>query len=60
VLVLWTVGYGRYQKRRGERLAAAAAAPDAAAASADAHDVPSANQTGPEKLPAERPRPERP
>jgi len=37
LLVLWTVGYGRYQKRRGERLAAAAAASAAAAAaSADA------------------------
>jgi intracellular septation protein A len=36
VLVLWTVGYGRYQKRRGERQAAAAAAAAAAADSADA------------------------
>ena len=26
VLIAWTVGYGRYQKRKGERLAAAAAA----------------------------------
>jgi hypothetical protein len=60
VLVLWTVGYGRYHKRRGERLAAAAAAASAAAARADAHDVPSGNQPAPETLPAERPRPERP
>ncbi len=33
VLTAWTVGYGRYHKRQGERLAAAAAA------RADAHDV---------------------
>jgi hypothetical protein len=39
VLTLWTVGYGRYQRRQGERLAAAyAAAADAAEAdSGDAH-----------------------
>jgi hypothetical protein len=30
-LTAWTVGYGRYQKRKGERLAAAAAAAAAAA-----------------------------
>jgi len=51
-LCVWTVGYGRYQKRQGERLAAAAAA---AAASADAHDVPPGNQPAPETLLAERP-----
>ena len=54
VLAAWTVGYGRYQKRRRERLAAAATAP------ASAHDVHPGNQPAPETLPAERPRPERP
>jgi hypothetical protein len=59
VLCVWTVGYGRYQKRRGERLAAAAPATAAAAAataaaaaataaaaadSGDTHDVPPGNQ----------------
>lgn len=29
VLMAWTFGYGQYQKRKGERLAAAAAAPSA-------------------------------
>jgi hypothetical protein len=37
VLTAWTVGYGRYQKRTGEQLAAAA---EAAAAAADAADRP--------------------
>jgi intracellular septation protein A len=71
VLVLWTVGYGRYQKRRGERLAAAAATSaaraDAAAAGTDtaparaaANEVPPGNQPPPGILPAERPGPERP
>ena len=32
VLIAWTVGYGRYQKRQGERMAAAGAAAYAAAA----------------------------
>jgi hypothetical protein len=60
VLVLWTVGYGRYQKRRGERLAAAAAPAGAVSADgADAPDVPSGDQPA-ETLPAEGPRPERP
>jgi hypothetical protein len=58
VLVLWTVGYGRQQKRRGERLAAAAAA--RADANTDARDVPVGNQAAPETLPAKGPRPERP
>jgi hypothetical protein len=31
VLIAWTLGYGRYQKRKGERLAAAAAAAQAPA-----------------------------
>jgi hypothetical protein len=41
VLTLWTVGYGRYQRRQGERLAAAyaAAAARADAAEADAGDA---------------------
>ena len=55
-LCVWTVGYGRYQKRRGERLAAAAAA----AASGDTHDVQPGNQPAPETLPAERPGQARP
>jgi intracellular septation protein A len=54
VLVLWTVGYGRYQKRRGERLAAAAVA------RAGAQNAPPGNQPAPKTLPAERPSPERP
>lgn len=38
VLIAWTVGYGRYQKSQGERLAAAyAAAAKAAEADADPH-----------------------
>ena len=60
VLVLWTVGYGRHQKRRGERQAAANATATTAAARADAHDVPPDNESSPETLPAERPRRERP
>jgi hypothetical protein len=35
VLTAWTVGYGRYQKRKGEQLAAAAEAAAAAAATGD-------------------------
>jgi len=54
VLAAWTVGYGRYHKRQGERLAAAAAA------RADPHDVHPGNQSPPDSLPDERPRPERP
>ncbi len=46
VLIAWTVGYGRYQKRKGERLAAAAAA------RAGAQAVPAEAR--------QRPRPERP
>jgi intracellular septation protein A len=53
-LVAWTVGYGRYSKRQGERRAAAVVA------RAGAHDVHPGNQPAPEILPAERPRPERP
>jgi hypothetical protein len=34
MLAAWTVGYGRYRKRQGERLAAVAAA------RADGHDAP--------------------
>ncbi|MGH3123555.1 MAG: VC0807 family protein, partial [Streptosporangiaceae bacterium] len=49
VLIAWTVGYGGYQKRRGERLAAAAAG------RADAHDVHPGNQPAPETLPARTP-----
>ena len=64
VLVLWTVGYGRYQKRRGERLAAtsaaAAAGTDTAPARAAANEVPPGNQPPPDILPAGRPGPERP
>jgi len=67
VLVLWTIGYGRYQKRRGERLAAeataaaaAASAAAASAASADARDVPSGNQSATGSSAAEGPGPERP
>jgi hypothetical protein len=48
VLIAWTLGYGRYQKRKGERLAAAAAA------GTGAQEVP------PEARHTERPRPERP
>jgi hypothetical protein len=48
VLTAWTIGYGRYQKRKGERLAAAAAA------RAGAQEVPA------DALPTERPGPERP
>jgi hypothetical protein len=58
VLCVWTAGYGRYHKRRGERLAAAAAA--RADANTDARDAPPGNQLAPEILPAERSRPERP
>jgi hypothetical protein len=58
VLVLWTVGYGRQQKRRGERLAAEAAA--RADANTDARDMPAGNQAAPETLLAEGPRPELP
>ena len=47
----WTVGYGRYSKRRAIRLATAAAA--------GAHDVRPGNVSSPEGLPAERPLPER-
>jgi hypothetical protein len=39
LLCVWTVGYGRYQKRRGERLAAAAADGPAAADAAAAADA---------------------
>jgi hypothetical protein len=53
-LAAWTFGYGRYRKREGERLAAAAAA------RADPNEVHPGNQSPPETLPAERPRPERP
>jgi hypothetical protein len=63
LLVLWTIGYGRYHKRRSERQAAAAATAATATAAAtrdDAHDVPPENQAAPETLPAEGPRPERP
>ena len=35
VLIAWTVGYGRYQKRKGEQLAAAAEARRPAAAAGD-------------------------
>jgi len=54
VLAAWTVGYGRLQKRRGERLAAAFAA------RASAHDAHPENQLVPETLPAEHPWRERP
>ncbi len=40
VLTAWTIGYGRYQKRKGEQLAAAAEAAEAAATAADAGDRP--------------------
>ena len=48
MLAAWTVGYGRYHKRKGERLAAAAAARAAA------------QEVAPEALHTERPRPEQP
>jgi hypothetical protein len=53
-LAAWTFGYGRYRKRQGERLAAAAAA------RADPNEVQPGDQPPPETLHAERPRPERP
>jgi len=54
VLAAWTVGYGRLQKRRGERLAAAFAA------RAGAHAVHPESPVVIETLPAEHPSPERP
>ncbi len=48
VLTAWTVGYGRYHKRKGERLAAAAAA------RAEAQEAP------PGGVRTEPPHPERP
>jgi hypothetical protein len=53
LLIAWTVGYGRLQKHRGERLAAEAAARDSGP------DVHPGNQLAPETLPAEHPSPER-
>jgi hypothetical protein len=60
VLIAWTVGYGRYQKRKGESLAAAAEAAAARAGAHDAHPGDQANQPASETPPAERRRPERP
>jgi hypothetical protein len=57
VLIVWNVGYGRLQKRRGEALAAAAAARDSPD---DVSDVHAGNQLMPETLPAKHPSPERP
>jgi hypothetical protein len=66
VLSAWSVGYGRAQKRQGERLAAAGAA---AAARADAspsdpsepsEPASQGTQPAPETLTPERPPPERP
>ena len=54
VLAAWTVGYGRLQTRRGERLAAAFAA------RAGAHAVHPESPVVIETLPAEHPSPERP
>jgi hypothetical protein len=54
VLILWTLGYGQYQKRKGERLAAAAA-------QAETQEMqPQPTQAGslpPRSLPAQRPSP---
>jgi hypothetical protein len=38
VLIAWTFGYGQYQKRKGERLAAAAGGPSAQVAAAQQQD----------------------
>jgi hypothetical protein len=53
-LAAWTVGYGRLQKRRGERLAAAFAA------QTSADDVHNGNQLATETLSTQHPSPERP
>jgi hypothetical protein len=54
VLVVWTVGYGRLQKRRGEAMAAEAAARDSA------DEASPGGEFAPETQPADQPVPERP
>ena len=54
VMIAWTIGYGRLQKRRGEALAAEAAARDSR------DDARSAGEFAPESRPADQPSPERP
>jgi hypothetical protein len=58
-LVAWNVGYGRLQKRRGEALAAAAAARASADDVPGVHGEQAGNQVAPESRPAEYPSQER-